>query len=400
MNNIFPLDFTLTQSQLAALSSQPNIIISGPAGSGKTFLTILLAEKILTKNPTYSVQIIIYTKTLKAFIEKALKERKLSEVTVNTLSSWSSRPRESDFIIIDEVQDLKLTEINNIKECAKSGLYLLGDSNQMIYNSDLKGATIEEVASALNFQVLELQEIVRYNQGVRNFIAAGYPFLDTSKSVCQDIIKPKIIPFNTDEEQYDELAKIIFSLPKIGTTGIFLFMNQDVEKLISELSNRGIRDVGYKLNRIENLVFDDGAVNILTYHSAKGLEFDNVILPHFDHGHGYPDNIYYVGFSRAKNLLYILYNRKFPAWFRLRDKSTYDGEVVRPNVLIMAEAEFQIGFGIYKEIYKQVLTTEQIKTKFRSELASAVSDAKKTLELTELSEEEIDNLIRGWIEKE
>ena len=45
MYNIFPLNPELTKSQKKVLESDSDLIIYGPAGTGKTFLTILIAEK-------------------------------------------------------------------------------------------------------------------------------------------------------------------------------------------------------------------------------------------------------------------------------------------------------------------------------------------------------------------
>ena len=399
MTNLFPLSASITNSQKVALDSEHNVIISGPAGSGKTFLTVLYAERLKSKNSNHSIQIIILTKSLSSFITKSLNQRGINDVEVNHFASWINSPKSFDYLIVDEVQDLNLNQIKQLVKYANIGFYLLGDSNQIIYNDQLKGATIEEIADAFKIKIIELNEIVRFNEGIKNFITPGCSFLENSNVINKEITKPKIIPFNTNDEQFDELGKIISNLPKVGTTGIFVFLNIDVENLLKELSKRNINIKGYKINSNENLSFDDGAVNILTYHSAKGLEFDNVILPHFDHGNGFPDNIYYVGFSRAKNSLYILYNQHFPIRVKIGNKNTYDGTIKRPHLIGRAKHMFEIGFGIYKNVYSNMLSNEQIKIKFQNELQIAINDVKLTLSNTELSEEEVNELIKNWIEK-
>ena len=399
MTNLFPLSASITNSQKVALDSEPNVIISGPAGSGKTFLTVLYAEILKSKNPNHSIQIIILTKSLSSFISKSLNQRGITDVEVNHFASWINRPKSFDYLIIDEVQDLNLNQIKELVKYANIGFYLLGDSNQIIYNDQLKGATIEEIADAFKIKIIELKEIVRFNEGIKNFISAGCSYLENSNVINKEITKPKIIAFNTNDEQFDELGKIISNLPKVGTTGVFVFLNSDVENLLEELSKRNIKVDGYKINSNENLSFNDGAVNILTYHSAKGLEFDNVILPHFDHGNGFPDNIYYVGFSRAKCRLYILYNQHFPVRVKIANKNTFDGTIKRPHLIGQAKLEFEMGFGIYKNIYKDMLSSEEIKVKFQNELQDTINDVKVTLSNSELSEEEINELIQNWIDK-
>ena len=68
MTNLFPLAASLTNSQKVALESEHNVIISGPAGSGKTFLRVLYAEILKSKNPNCSIQIIIRTQTIYNFL--------------------------------------------------------------------------------------------------------------------------------------------------------------------------------------------------------------------------------------------------------------------------------------------------------------------------------------------
>lgn len=399
MSSLFPLSASLTDSQHLALESDKNVVIAGPAGSGKTFLTVLFAEKLRLKNPNHSIQIIILTKSLSSFISKALVQREVIDVQVNHFASWINRPKSFDYLIIDEVQDLNLNQIKELIKYANIGFYLLGDSNQIIYKEQLKGATIKEIADELKIKNIELKEIVRFNEGIKNFISASCSFLENSTVINKEVTKPKIISFNTNDEQFDELVKIISNLPKVGTTGIFCFLNSDVEKLIKELSKRKFKVAGYKINSNENLSFDDGAVNILTYHSAKGLEFDNVILPHFDYGNGFPDTIYYVGFSRARSRLYILYKEDFPIRVKIANKNTYEGTIKRPHLIEQAELDFEMGYRFYINFYKNILSKEVIKIKFQNELQAAITDAKLTLSNAELSEEEINKLIQNWIEK-
>jgi len=64
MYNIFPKNAELTKSQIEVLESEPNVIIYGAASSGKTFFTILLAEKLIKFNPYATIEILVFTKAL------------------------------------------------------------------------------------------------------------------------------------------------------------------------------------------------------------------------------------------------------------------------------------------------------------------------------------------------
>jgi len=49
---------------------------------------------------------------------------------------------------------------------------------------------------------------------------------------------------------------------------------------------------------------------ILTYHSAKGTEFDNVFIPFADDDNGIDRNAFYVAVTRSSSRVFITYSRK------------------------------------------------------------------------------------------
>jgi superfamily I DNA/RNA helicase len=50
--------------------------------------------------------------------------------------------------------------------------------------------------------------------------------------------------------------------------------------------------------------------SILTYHSAKGTEFDNVFIPFADEHNSLSRNPFYVAVTRSSNRVFITYSRK------------------------------------------------------------------------------------------
>ena len=63
---------------------------------------------------------------------------------------------------------------------------------------------------------------------------------------------------------------------------------------------------------------------ITTFQSAKGIEFDIVIIPYFSDGARNILEEYYVGVTRAKNQAHILCINEIPKIMSNFDKNTYE----------------------------------------------------------------------------
>jgi hypothetical protein len=396
---MFTNKIVVTESQKEVLEFDSNLIVSGPAGSGKTFLTILLSDKILKEDPSAKIQIIVFTKSLKAFIIKGLENIGITNVVVNHLASWVYNKKESDYMIIDEAQDLSLDELDILKSYSKKKIYFFGDSNQMIYNNQLKGSSIEEIIDHFGYNHIVLREILRFNTGIKDFISESFPFVNEATVLNKKIIKPNVLTCKDEEDEISKICDILINRSKIESIGILVFLNQTVSKLLEEFSKRNLRIDGYKVYSDENLSLNKGSINILTYHSAKGLDFDTIIMPFLDDGHGFNNNIYYVGFTRAKENLYILYKNNFPLDLNIRNKNAYTGEIHTDNVFEMAKFEIELNFLFYLEVYKDIYTKEQIKIKFKTELEKAKENARLTLKYSNLTDEEIELWINNEIER-
>lgn len=141
--------------------------------------------------------------------------------------------------------------------------------------------------------------------------------------------------FNAARKLFQKLTK---SIEVLNLTSIF----DEVKKLakiitattIDEKSEQAltatIADQNFKSNYSP---IEKGTVNIMTYHKAKGLEFDIVFMPemyeyiipyeHADAIEEQEDNVFFVGLTRSKKLLFLCHST-------LRHSST-TGNVYRPN---------------------------------------------------------------------
>ena len=326
---MFPLDVTTTKSQSLVLESKPNLIVYGPAGSGKTLLTILLAKKLKDENPYFKIEIRVFTKSLSKFIKQALEQRMIYDIEVSHYIDINKSYKEVDITIVDEGQDFFLEQILWMYNRSKNGIYLLGDSNQDVYEFNKDRIKFHEVNRELHFNEIYLDEVLRFTPSIDLFIKNIFPNIKN--------IVPKDFYYDTKPKLYrcsdfnDQALKIksFTEVTPLGSTAILVMTNDEVLTVKEKLNSIGLLIDGFKHKTEDYLSTKDNALNILTYHSAKGLEFDNIIMPNLEQGNNSNNNIYYVGFSRAKKNLALFYLNQFPLWLKITDSKVFDGELHR-----------------------------------------------------------------------
>jgi superfamily I DNA/RNA helicase len=129
---------------------------------------------------------------------------------------------------------------------------------------------------------------------------------------------PTIAECDTRAKQIELALRVAKESGKTKSVAI-LFKNREQERLVSS----GLPDYATKLHRDMNSWNDGPGIYYGTYHSAKGLEFDLVILPFLDKdnlpdpehiaSHGEEDalthdgRLLYVAVTRARMDLLLLY---------------------------------------------------------------------------------------------
>lgn len=250
-----------------------------------------------------------------------------------------------NYLIIDEGQDFSVSDYqSNFISQAKKAITILGDTNQQLYRH--RGTSIDNIASSFKFPMLNLN----YNYRIPKAIAkvaqkVPIPHIDlltnnrknNGNSDFPAFPKPIVKKCNSEEEE------LKFILNRIETEGmddvaILLPNNNIIEKVHKLLSDKGIgTQVRYTVDLPENrsagiypifksvdtLDFTNQDLPcILTFHSAKGTEFDNVFIPFADDDKGIERNSFYVALTRSSNRVFITYTRKLTSL--LKDVNTTD----------------------------------------------------------------------------
>lgn len=312
-------------------NDEEKMCVSGGAGSGKTILAIYRLAKIIKENKG-SYSFIVYTLALKEFIKTGIEEIESEYYSYDTLRNINifhvnevenlirnNKFESVDYIIIDEVQDLKPEFIDSLKKYINKGLLVLGDDKQQLYSEQNNNQTINDIRKVMDIpNYYEIEKNYRVPKEIAKF--AGKIINDSGELAERCVkdfgYKPKIIKKKNYKDQLDNIINIIEE-EEIKDAAILVPYNTQVKK-VKEYYDKQNKEVEVKY-RLENeneklntLDFSSELPKVMTYHSSKGLEFDYIFLPmseENDRSENYDmKNALYVACTRAKKRLYIFYS--------------------------------------------------------------------------------------------
>lgn len=129
---------------------------------------------------------------------------------------------------------------------------------------------------------------------------------------------PRMVKFDSEEEQLKAIASIIKN-NSLADVGILLPDNSSVGKVSCELKDLGLNierkyeDKQNFKNNEDSLNFKTTNPKVMTYHSAKGLQFEAVFLPMVANAISDGDKrVLYVAMTRTYRYLYVMYTGYTP----------------------------------------------------------------------------------------
>lgn len=332
----------LSEEQLEIVQAPENqIAVIGPPGTGKT--------RVLTERVKYLLEqgvpqnrIVAITFTNFAANEMRSRLPKCDNMFIGTMHSYAAKQLtlngyssealrfinagdfnnlirfalthdiifpEIDYLFVDEVQDLCDFEFEFIGKLNGKNIFYGGDADQCIYQ--FKGAKPNLFNDYCRMKNTKLY-ILTHN------FRCGQNIIDFSKYFMKDIKDRIDIPVigNLVEKGWVQRTDFLSALNELcgsnsfGNWFILTRTNAELEKIAEELTNIGIPFSSFKQgdftnDQIKQFLKND-EVKLLTIHSAKGLEADNVIVVG---ARNWGDNkeekcIEYVAATRARKLLF------------------------------------------------------------------------------------------------
>ncbi len=324
--------------------------IKGFAGSGKSVLLAYAAKTILAKKPSSNILVVVFTRSLVEMFKADFKELGLAtNVNIETYYEFMKGGGRYDYILCDEVQDLTPRVIREMN--ARSyNVIVAGDSNQSIYERDPRWqeatVTSSEIGSLINGDPYELSIIHRLSRSIIDAVQRFLPRMNILFSSKRDMTKEdtqiRLCEASSEAKEVQYIMERATKAVSVGdSTAILIpsaeqiikFVNQalrdaDKPEWVKKDNNWGkvdwgamnahLRKNGIKMQYVGNGYgsFDesDRRIVIMTFHSAKGLDFENVFIPFANASMfiSYDDSLaktlFMVAMTRTRKNLYITYN--------------------------------------------------------------------------------------------
>lgn len=307
------------------------IIVTGCAGSGKSVLALWKAKQIEDYRKG-SCLYIIYTKALRQYMDSGVNILGVNPNTVLYYNEWKSRKSPSaDYIIVDEAQDFSRDEIFLFMRKARKAVFFYGDSAQQLYEFDpyRRPVDMEEIISITGYKefplffnhrlpapVAEVAKYVNDQGGKKN------DPLFVSRCTNKDGEKPRIIECSGIYDQYNTILPFIEKIhQQYKKIGILFRHNKQVKKAYEYFRTHSNIDFDVKYSRgRDNKVFEMDFKNdnpkLMTYHSAKGIQFSYVII--IDCKDDDEDDVIplYVAMTRTSKELIIMHSGNLASFLR------------------------------------------------------------------------------------
>lgn len=321
-------DSHLTREQRTIVELRPerHHLVTGPPGSGKTQVLLHRARWL---SQTYSIPpdkfgVIVYTNVLTYFLRQAIEILKIPMTNVRTFDNWCDelwdkhvrgpRPRTKskrkggksftdfqavregvlkalsqpgtgfvpilDFVMVDEGQDLDATAYGILRLISKH-ITVFADARQQIFEG---GASVAEIQQYLGLTGQTASMLPAYRNSPDIAKLASY-FGNTYEGInymAMERQKPCLYLAHDWEDEIDHLAEVLRERRLLNhRCGIIVPTNRDLYSVATKLKERGVEVHKAVPTRRGGTPPDFNSLVpvIASYHSAKGLTFDTVLLP-------------------------------------------------------------------------------------------------------------------------
>lgn len=320
------------QVRIVRRNLNSSFIVKGCAGSGKTVLALWRAKE-LAEQGNNDYLIIVFTKALKQFIEDGIHTIGVDKSKVLYHWEWVHRrdkPR-AEYIIVDEVQDFDTNELKELQQAAKKHFILFGDSAQQLYkNIPNKGKllTMEEIQIQTGIPMENLvinhrlpKKVARVAEKVS---LSNDPLVDRCNK--EGVNKPRLVECSSFNDQLDYIYDVV-KAQNYTDVGILFPTNTDVDnaKIYYDKKKWGVECKVRKAGSDSmDLDFKTDNPKMMTYHSAKGLQFEAVFLPMCVSDDEKDRNPLYVALTRSYRDLFILYSNHLSTFIANIDRNLFE----------------------------------------------------------------------------
>ena len=328
-----------------------NLVVTGGAGSGKSILALLKAKAMLNNNDR--VLYVVKTVALNTYMDagvsaeaKKEEKEKLQSVVGNSSNRIWGRLKSSicsfnhcfkwvknednewenlgwrkghfDYIILDEATDLKMPEIQVLKNHCKY-FVAFGDDDQQLFSFIDTRTKVSQIADEVGIKKEDIDNLIynhRLPKKMARLVVYFHPRIKPNTPDSENFIRrclvegtelPHIFQYSRENEQFDEIIKIVKNKNGgLKSVGILFRDNESMKRAYRYFTENDLPTSMVIDSQTIGEDFDSAAPNLMTYHGAKGLQFETVFIPNCSDP-GYDKAPLYVALTRTYSSLYIMY---------------------------------------------------------------------------------------------
>ena len=313
-------DLTIEQMRAIEMPDDDHVVVLGGPGSGKTMVLLYRARHLMRTRSASpdSFRIFVFTNVLSDYIRSAMDILGIPVTCISTFDDWCRRyykseigaspPRSDnprvpefdaireavaahvavrplrhrlfDFVLVDEAQDLDSPCFAILKGIARHVTACM-DHNQQIYD---RGSDERQILQMLGLRrrqmaLLETYRCCPYVTEMASLFVEDeserQAYLRQTKTAQTEIETPVLYGANDFDDEKNHLITTVAARVRRGErVAVLLPLKRQVFGFA-----KGMREAGLEVETQNELDFSSDNPKLITYHSAKGLTFDSVLMP-------------------------------------------------------------------------------------------------------------------------
>lgn len=244
------------------MSLRSSTIIIGPTQSGKTVMLLSKARQAQMEGKSYFF--VVLSNALRNYIRCVAREIGLRENSIVTYYEWRHKLNmpQADIVLVDDIDTFSY--MADTEDYVK----ILCEASRLFCFASTKEFQIEGVK---HFHLYDKSKMKNNNTNLFcEYILQNKLSVESNNSFG---IKPQVYKVNSNKDQLDKVFEII-SNRDYKDVGILVPTKSDVEMVVNYAKERKI-----KIEISENLNPSSNMPKLLTYHAARGIHFEDVIMP-------------------------------------------------------------------------------------------------------------------------
>ena len=282
--------------------------IAGYAGTGKTVVITHAIERLVARTRNTRICFLTYTHALKDLVHSGLSEKALSRVTTETIDTFLTNGDRYDYILVDEIQDATESAIQKIFLRAQH-VIAAGDPDQSIFLGRVDPSSLRKLLGGARKHTLK--HIQRLSLKTFQLATAILPEAQIVKGaeVKDEGNNGKLIKGASKKDEFLKVYAEAFRVSLLEQPSAILFPTHDQIHVFASVvadangwerppqreergpitSYEDFNEFFHKRKApLRFLGSNNGSlpesdqkkiVYLMTYHSSKGLDFNNVFLP-------------------------------------------------------------------------------------------------------------------------